>query len=189
MNTVQEVHRAFVTIKEMMADRELHDVRQGLDGVSFEEIQQLVKSRSVFTLDVDKALRVIFHMGKFKGADVKRLLEDPFDLYLVVTREKLSSVNAKQLTDLDKQIDAFELGELLFNVTHHALVPRHTLIRDPEQIKDVVDSYRLKNKHQLPFILKTDPVVKYLGGRPGDVVRIVRASPGAGTYVLFRVVV
>lgn len=190
MNTVHEVYRALGTVKEMMSDRDLRDVRAGLDDVSFEEIQQLVKSRSIFTLDVDKALRVVFHMGKFKSADVKRLLEEPYDLYLLITREKLSSVNAKQLAEMaDKQIDVFELGELLYNVSRHVRVPKHIVIRDPQRIKEIMDRYRLKNRHQLPFILKSDPMARYLGVKHGEIVCIERDSPGAGVYQLYRICV
>lgn len=186
MNTVQQVFKAFGTIKEMLNDRQLQDISLHLNDYPFEVVQQLVTTRSVFSLDVDGSLRIIFHMGKFKTADIKRLLEEKFPLYIIVTREKISSVNIKQLAEMDKQIDTFELAELLFNVSHHSLVPKHEAIRDVSKIKEVLDMYRLKNRHQLPLILKSDPMARYLGLRPGQLMRITRVSPGAGEYTLFR---
>lgn len=186
MNTVVEVYTAFNTLKDMLGDRKLQDDRAFMDRISFDEIQALLSARSVFTIDNPSSLRIIFHMGKFKTADVRKLFEDPFDLFILVTREKLSSVNMKQIAEMDKAIDAFELGELLFNVSKHQLVPKHEPITDPEEIKDILEKYRVKTRHQLPLILKTDPMARYLGIRPGQLVKITRSSPGAGEYVLYR---
>ena len=185
MNTGQEVFKAYSTIKCMIKDRQLEEVAGKLDRYSSVEIQQLA-TRSVFTIDVESELRILFHLGKFKGADIKRLLEDRFSLYILVTREKLSSVNVKQLTEMNKHIDIFDVTELLFNISHHSLVPKHEAIRDATSIKDILERYRVKTRHQLPIILKSDPMARYLGLRPGELVRITRISPGAGEYILYR---
>lgn len=42
---------------------------------------------------------------------------------------------------------------------------------------------------QFPYILSTDPVVKEIGGKPGDFVRITRKSESAGSSVYYRYVV
>jgi DNA-directed RNA polymerase subunit H len=44
-------------------------------------------------------------------------------------------------------------------------------------------------KGQLPKILVTEPVVKKIKAKAGDVVKITRESKTAGTAVMYRVVV
>lgn len=62
----------------------------------------------------------------------------------------------------------------------------HELLSEQEQ-EEVLRRYRT-TRTQLPKILTTDPVVRRLGARPGDVIKITRTSPTAGVTVYYRVV-
>lgn len=42
---------------------------------------------------------------------------------------------------------------------------------------------------QLPWISINDPVIKAIGAKPGDIVRIIRKSPTAGEFVTYRYVI
>ena len=48
--------------------------------------------------------------------------------------------------------------------------------------------YYIKEEN-LPVILRDDAMARYLGLRPGEVVRILRPSPTSGTYVSYRICV
>jgi DNA-directed RNA polymerases I, II, and III subunit RPABC1 len=76
---------------------------------------------------------------------------------------------------------------LIVNITKHELVPKHELLEDQEVVK-LLERYRCK-RSQLPKILVSDPVAKYYGLRRGQVVRILRKSETAGTYVTYRYVI
>lgn len=69
----------------------------------------------------------------------------------------------------------------------HQLVPEHSVLSEEEQ-KRILEQYKI-TKTQLPKIFTTDPVVKALGAKAGDVLRIVRRSRTAGTAIYYRLVV
>ena len=74
-----------------------------------------------------------------------------------------------------------------FNVLKHKLVPKHEILSEEEK-KKLLEKYNISEK-QLPKILKKDPVVKALGAKEGDVIKITRESPVAGKVVYYRLVV
>jgi len=70
-----------------------------------------------------------------------------------------------------------------FDLMSHVLVPRHEIVPSDER-EELIRKYGpLK---LFPKILTTDPVVRQLGAKPGDVIKITR--PGAKVPA-YRVVV
>jgi DNA-directed RNA polymerase I, II, and III subunit RPABC1 len=57
-----------------------------------------------------------------------------------------------------------------------------------EEKEMVLKKYRAK-EHQLPKILRSDPMAKYLGARRGNLVKIIRDSVTAGEYIVYRLVI
>lgn len=76
-------------------------------------------------------------------------------------------------------------GEI--NILEHELVPKHEVIPPDEAIK-ILRRLGIE-PWQLPWISADDPVVKLIGAKPGDIVRITRKSPTAGLFVTYRYVV
>jgi DNA-directed RNA polymerase subunit H (RpoH/RPB5) len=141
-----------------------------------------------FEFIVDK-IKVIYYLpSKFKWADLKASFEDekPYELYILVVKEKLTQNNMKFINPLDLQIQIFEIKDLQFNISKHNLVPKHELIQDQTEVENLVKEYSLKSRFQFPIILKTDPMAKYLNLKNGDVIRVIRVSPTAGEYVEYR---
>ena len=62
----------------------------------------------------------------------------------------------------------------------------HELL-SPEEQEEVLKRYKT-TRPQLPKILTSDPVVRKLGAKPGDIIKITRTSPTAGVTVYYRVV-
>ena len=73
------------------------------------------------------------------------------------------------------------------DITKNELVPKHVILNDNEK-QELMNQYKITLR-QLPRILLNDPVIMNLGGKIGDVVKIVRKSPNAGESLYYRVVV
>ena len=72
-------------------------------------------------------------------------------------------------------------------VTDHALVPKHEIMS--EEDKKLVLTQFNATEEQFPFLFSTDPVVREVGAKPGDMIRITRVSDTAGETTYFRFVV
>jgi DNA-directed RNA polymerase subunit H (RpoH/RPB5) len=187
------IAKSYQTVREMMSDREYltEDQLAYLHSKDYNELMNLSKSADIFSIDIPDAVRILYHRRKkFKINDVHNQVTDAFPLVILIFVEPLSTANMKSLAQLREKvpsatIQVFQVSELMFNITRHSLVPKHEVLKD-EDIKDVMERYSLKSIHQLPLIMKTDPVARYLGLRIGQVVRVTRPSQTAGEYVLYR---
>ena len=199
----REIMRSFATIREMLNDRGADT--SAIQGKPLAELLAAsgADRADVFSVDVSSSVRVVYDMHpKLKMTDIRKQLESSHTTYIVVAREKhpLSKTSAlassqlpqppqqqqQQQPDAAREVQVFELSELQYNLSKHRLVPPHTAIRDEADIEAVLRRYTLKSRYQLPLILGTDPMARYLALKPGQLVRIVRESPSAGTYVLYR---
>ena len=75
-----------------------------------------------------------------------------------------------------------------FKIEEHILVPKHEKIINEKEKKELLEKYQITVK-ELPKIMKKDPMVKELGAKPGDVIRIIRKSETAGEAIFYRCVV
>ena len=74
-----------------------------------------------------------------------------------------------------------------FNILDHELVPEHVIL-SKEEAEEVLKKFNIKPE-QLPKILTTDPVVKAIGAKKGDIIKVIRRSKTALKSVVYRLVV
>jgi len=74
-----------------------------------------------------------------------------------------------------------------FKVDKHVLTPKHTKASEKEK-QALLEKYNVTPK-ELPKIMVTDASIKALEPKPGDVIKILRQSPTAGTSIYYRVVI
>ena len=72
------------------------------------------------------------------------------------------------------------------DILKHKLVPDHTILSKTEMNK-VLKQLNI-HQEQLPKIKSDDPVVKDIGAKPGDILKITRKSHTAGKFVTYRLV-
>ena len=70
----------------------------------------------------------------------------------------------------------------------HELVPKHVVLSEEEKEK-VMKKYGINKLNQFPKILKSDPVVRTLKAKPGDLIKIIRKSSTAKESIYYRVVI
>ncbi|KAK6085731.1 RNA polymerase Rpb5 domain-containing protein [Seiridium cupressi] len=108
---------------------------------------------------------------------------------IIISNVAVSSAAKKEIPRFKEWtlIEWFLEDDLLINITHHDLVPRHVVLSREEKTA-LLKRYRLKET-QLPRILIRDPVAKYYGMARGQVVKIIRKSETAGRYASYRLCV
>ncbi|KAL4446826.1 hypothetical protein ABPG77_008070 [Micractinium sp. CCAP 211/92] len=111
------------------------------------------------------------------------------DRAILVTEAMLTSFARQCLSQMAPKykVELFLHSEVVVNITHHSIVPRHELLSRAEAA-ELLRRYKIKDT-QLPRIQHSDPVARYFGLARGQIVRIVRDSETAGRYVTYRLCV
>lgn len=185
-----QIITSFGTVLEMLQDR-------GIDtkGVTKQNLADVLSAdpyKQIVEVVIGKIKVIWYTPQKLKTADVKEVFEDDIknnnvhDLYILIINESPTTNNMKSLQNLDIKMEIHLVKRLQFNITKHSLVPKHEIIRDKAEVDTLVTQYKLKNKYQLPIMLKSDPIARYYGLKPGDVVRVTRVSESAGQYIAYR---
>ncbi len=86
-----------------------------------------------------------------------------------------------------KNVELLPKSFPVFDIFEHALVPRHEILTAKEK-QDLLAHYKVQ-PYQMPQIESTDPAVKVIGAKTGDILRIIRKSQTAGEHITYRYVV
>jgi len=117
--------------------------------------------------------------------------EAPKELVIMTLTENLEKfhlIAAKHYLQTGMRIFCFNIPRLVNNPLNHVLVPKHELV-PKDKHKELLDSISTPEQKMLLHITSADPIVRCIGGLPGDIIRIERPSPSAGVYVVYRLVV
>lgn len=100
--------------------------------------------------------------------------------------EELHSMVAYKQFLEKRRIGFYCIYHLVINPFKHVFVPRHEKIPDDE-VPALLKRLRT-TKAQLPIIrFHTDPMARYMGLVPGDLIKITRPSPSSGEYEVWNV--
>jgi DNA-directed RNA polymerase subunit H (RpoH/RPB5) len=196
----EQVLAAFSTLKDMLRDRGV--AIDALDAIGPKDLEDLCTSQSIFTVEVNEKLRVVFFLtrmkvhdlkssmfGKVKDIDEADIRKNDDVLHIFISKDELTALNKKSIAEYFKRHQTFTLTNLMYNVSKHSLVPKHSVVRSEEEIADITKRYNIKSKAMLPAIHQSDAMAKYLGLVPGDIVCIERPSPTTAFYKYYRICV
>jgi DNA-directed RNA polymerase I, II, and III subunit RPABC1 len=190
-----EIEIARYNIMEMLELRG-DDVSYILEHGDAVDVQRYYNERIV--LDTDNTT-VIFALNKDVLKEWKQLEETPEQMiekyktknFILVMIDQPSSAVLAYITMRDKglqtlggMLQIFYVSQLMYNPTKHVLVPKHKKLTEAEK-KQVLEKYNTKNT-QLPAIMKTDVIARWLGLRHGDVVQITRNNTTSGECYYYR---
>jgi DNA-directed RNA polymerase subunit H len=166
--------------------------RRGLDTKTERVVTEALEKVNLYTIG---GILVIFSQ-KDKGLldrDVKNFLEfassnDYTNGIIMVALVPPSENVLKSIKNLtrDYNLQFFHIRQLQFDITTHRLAMPHRILKEDEKTA-VFQKYNIRNpEDQLPWIDSQDAMVKWIGGRPGDVIEVMRHSDVAGTQPYYR---
>jgi DNA-directed RNA polymerase subunit H (RpoH/RPB5) len=82
-------------------------------------------------------------------------------------------------------VQIFEIRHLQFDISKHRLVPKHRIITDAEQTA-MLKEFNITTPTALPKIDCQDPMAKWIGARPGDVLEIMGLCESSGENRRYR---
>jgi len=83
-----------------------------------------------------------------------------------------------------KFVQFFGLENFMFNISKHIFVPRHIILKSNE-VREMLTFYNTKLEH-IPVIKREDQMAKYIGLRPGQVVKINSYNASTGISETYR---
>jgi DNA-directed RNA polymerase subunit H (RpoH/RPB5) len=116
---------------------------------------------------------------------IKRAEKEEVNETHLVSDSQLTPQAKKMVGEQD--IRFLEMKHVLIDLHQHAFVPKHEIL-SAEDTDELLGKLKVQ-PDQLPKIRRSDPIIKLLGGKPGEIVRIRRHSPTAGTSIYYRLII
>jgi DNA-directed RNA polymerase I, II, and III subunit RPABC1 len=194
----KNLYKVRKTILEMINDRGY--LVPESENITFEQfvLKYNNKNIDIFINDEVKNKKIYIHfhndIKNFSKGDLKNITQkvisefsdEDINLILLLREKENSAVSKELMKEAYKNVEVFLKKNMLFNITHHVLVPKHILLSKEEE-KDLLEKYNT-NKGKLPKISKVDPIAKYYGMKSDQICKIIRKSPEVGEYIYYRLV-
>ena len=186
------------TTMEMLEDRG-YEVSEEDKNMNYEDFTNRLEENAIQLIASHRTnpikmvyVAFILDAKSFSKKDLvalKALMDEKYptnEVTVIIVQDKQTPQIAKELlNDEYKLYEIFSMKNLMFNITHHEIVPRHILLNQ-EEVDMILKQYQT-TRAQLPKLLTTDPVAKYYGMKAGDVCKIIRQSPMTGESYYYRI--
>lgn len=200
-----EIDIAIENLKSMLKELRNDDIAEFDEHEADIDREEFYNDANIIEFNTDNTT-IIFALTKKLRTDIieqlkksKSNIESFIDAYngknniiLIFGNDILTTPTISQLNSIDKilqkkkgMLQYFQLNELQFNPTKHQLVPPHRKLNNDETT-EIMNKYLIKNKLQMPIILRTDVIAKWLGLKQGEVVEITRYNENSGKSYYYR---
>ena len=88
----------------------------------------------------------------------------------------------------NKLVQIFELRHLQFDISQQRKVPRHRILMSDE-LESVLKEFHASSPEQFPKIDCQDPMAKWIGARPGNVIEVLGLCESSGNNRRYRLCV
>lgn len=196
-----DIYRIRRTILQMLSDRnydigdQLEDDYETFKMNNYDILENKILSGLTINCthkeNYDERVQVRFDKPYFIIREkelYKELQQEKVNHFIFIVEENRQTqklINAFKAVKI--KIEFFLFKEMMINITHHNLVPKHEPLSMKEK-EELLKCYHIK-ENQLPLISEHDPICRYFGVEPGVVMRITRRSNTAGKYVIYRLVI
>ena len=200
-----EIDIAIENLKCMLKELRNDDIAEFDEHEADIDREEFYNDANVIEFNTDNTT-IIFALTKKLRTDIidqlkksKTNIDSFIDAYngknniiLIFGNDILTTPTITQLNLIDKilqkkkgMLQYFQLNELQFNPTTHQLVPPHRKLTT-EETTEIMNKYLIKNKLQMPIILRTDVIAKWLGLKQGEIVEIIRINENSGKSYYYR---
>lgn len=200
-----EIDIAIENLKSMLKELRNDDIAEFDEHEADIDREEFYNDANIIEFNTDNTT-IIFALTKKLRTDIieqlkksKSNIESFIDAYngknniiLIFGNDILTTPTISQLNSIDKilqkkkgMLQYFQLNELQFNPTKHQLVPPHRKLNNDETT-EIMNKYLIKNKLQMPIILRTDVIAKWLGLKQGEIVEITRYNENSGKSYYYR---
>lgn len=203
-----EIDIVINNLKDMLIERgdnidEFEEHEVDVDREEFYNDKNVIEfhtSRTTIIFALTKKLRknILEELKEDSNNDIidfTKRYNDKMNIIIVFNNDTISTPIVMQLGRYDKMLQKkggmlqyFQTKNLMFNPMRHQLVPKHRKLAN-EEVTEMMDKYLIKSKIQLPYIMHSDPIAKWLGLKQGDVIVIDRYNENSGLSYYYRVCV
>ena len=176
---------------------------------SSNEIDTMVKNKQLDMLIVRKGtnkeskiyIKYLLEEKQLRPQILDKLVEDLFELEEVLTDKKTDSIvivtNEEPNETMQKKMQYMfdrngyfvvlhNIARLQFNILEHEMVPKCKVFSEKE-IQELMQTYNIKDVHNLPEISRFDPQALAMTLRPGQIMQFMRKSMTAMEIPYYRI--
>jgi DNA-directed RNA polymerase subunit H (RpoH/RPB5) len=119
------------------------------------------------------------------GSPIDDYLNKHIDNHKFLIVKTFSKKTYSQIIKDYKNVEIFNIYELLEDIPAKEFIPEHILLNNDEK-KELLETFGL---NELGRIYSTDIMARYYGAKNNDVFRIIRPNINSGTSIYYRLVI
>lgn len=174
MSVLSNIDNTIIIVEEMMNDR----------GYFYSN--NTISNHYIYETKDKKKNTIIIFIEDKKEISQKKIDEykSNYDnILLIISFIDISeNLPSKYINYETNNIQVFHIKELLFNITKHKYVPKHTILTEDEK-KKFTEIYNITD---IAKIKVNDRVCRYYFAKIGDIIKIIRPSNNSKDEINYR---